>query len=101
MSENIQNANNEIGIERARSWLSHEDKKLLKLLVNVNIVGAVIGIPVGFYLLKRWPEQTLAISLALTAVGIAVKYFMMHGHHKEEESIELDLEHEMVAAMAN
>ena len=58
--------------------MTEETKRLVFDLLKIGLVGTVIGIPLGVWAMKRWPDESWKTALLLTGVGFGVKEFMLH-----------------------
>lgn len=61
--------------------LNDKQRQLTIDLVNLGLVGTLIGVPVGLYLVPRVPAW--ATAAALTALGFGVKMVLLPHEEKE------------------
>jgi hypothetical protein len=59
--------------------LTQEQKDIIKLMVKVGIVGTAVSIPVALWAIPKWRENTIIPAIILTAIGLGVKEYMLHG----------------------
>jgi hypothetical protein len=59
--------------------LTQEQRDIIALMIKVGIVGTVISIPVGLWAIPKWRENTIVPAIILTAIGLGVKEYMLHG----------------------
>lgn len=59
-------------------------EELIWKLVKIGLVGTVISIPIGLWLIPKYKDSPWVPAAALTAVGYAVKHFMLEHPPKKD-----------------
>jgi hypothetical protein len=54
-------------------------KQKIILLTKIGLVGTAVSIPIGLWAMRQWPNSTLPTAVILTATGLALKEYMLHG----------------------
>ncbi len=61
--------------------LSAEQKSLVKDLAYIGLVGTVVSIPIGLWVVPKYRERAWISAAVLTAASYGVKHYMMKDAH--------------------